>query len=210
MKSGALMQQANAILQQVMLNMEHERTEYLNAVRATEKRIVEAIGNTTPPMIEENNTDYNKKAPAANSIASDPIMVEVLKLLKSIKDDNNSKNSDNNNSQKRSNNNNNTNRNQRRRKNNNNNNNDKENDPPSTNGNCNGDRNGDRNKDRFSHLGMTGADGNYIRFDTSKYCWSHGACNHDGKNCKKQKEGHKDTATFTNQMNGNTDFCQST
>ena len=206
MKSGALMQQANAISQQVMLNMEHERAEYLNAVRATESRIVEAI--RTPPMIEEQEVDHEKMEPSVNSsIASDPIMVEVLKLLKELKSENNTNDSDNNNNTKRynnnnkryNNNNNNRNtRNQRQRKNNNNNNN-KENQS-----------NGDRNGNRFPALGMKGADGNYIRFNTSKYCWSHGACNHDGQNCKKPKAGHNKTATFSNLMGGNTDFCQRT
>ena len=40
------------------------------------------------------------------------------------------------------------------------------------------------------------------RVGHSKYCWTHGLCNHISKDCKNKKEGHKDEATFTNRMNG--------
>ena len=46
------------------------------------------------------------------------------------------------------------------------------------------------------------------RYDTSKYCWSHGAWNHLGKNCVNKKDGHKDEATFKNKMMRSTEFCQ--
>jgi len=46
------------------------------------------------------------------------------------------------------------------------------------------------------------------RTNTSKYCWSHGACAHDGNDCKAKKPGHIDTATFHNKMGGSTAFCR--
>ena len=46
------------------------------------------------------------------------------------------------------------------------------------------------------------------RYNTSKYCWSCGAWNHFGKDCRNKKPGHKDEATFQNMMGGNTAFCQ--
>ena len=47
----------------------------------------------------------------------------------------------------------------------------------------------------------------YIRNQTNKYCWSHGACGHEGKYCRNKKDGHKDNATFGNKMGGSTDYC---
>ena len=44
--------------------------------------------------------------------------------------------------------------------------------------------------------------------DRSKYCWTHGAWNHDSKDCFKPKEGHKKEATFENKMGGSTKKCQ--
>ena len=46
------------------------------------------------------------------------------------------------------------------------------------------------------------------RFNTSKYCWTHGAWNHHSADCKNKAEGHQDQATFKNMMGGCTDFCQ--
>lgn len=46
------------------------------------------------------------------------------------------------------------------------------------------------------------------RNDISKYCWSHGACAHNGSDCRNKKPGHKDNATFANKLGGSTDFIQ--
>ena len=46
------------------------------------------------------------------------------------------------------------------------------------------------------------------RRNTSKYCWSHGACAHDGTECTNPKEGHKKEATFENKMGGSTYYCK--
>lgn len=50
-----------------------------------------------------------------------------------------------------------------------------------------GKHNGNSNKNRVGH---------------SKYCWSHGLCNHFSKDCRSKKDGHKDEATYKNRMNG--------
>lgn len=44
--------------------------------------------------------------------------------------------------------------------------------------------------------------------DTSKYCWTHGACNHNSKNCHHKNAGHQNEATFENKMGGSTYYCQ--
>lgn len=36
----------------------------------------------------------------------------------------------------------------------------------------------------------------------SKYCWTHGGCNHESKDCRKKSPGHQDMATWNNRMNG--------
>lgn len=45
------------------------------------------------------------------------------------------------------------------------------------------------------------------RSNTSKYCWTHGACAHNGKDCTTKRDGHKVEATFTNKMGGSTAYC---
>ena len=42
----------------------------------------------------------------------------------------------------------------------------------------------------------------------SLYCWSHGACAHESKDCNKPRPGHKKEATFSNKMGGSVRFCQ--
>ena len=39
------------------------------------------------------------------------------------------------------------------------------------------------------------------------YCWSHGACGHKSADCRNKKDGHQDTATFTNKKGGSTKGC---
>ena len=48
------------------------------------------------------------------------------------------------------------------------------------------------------------------RRTVSKYCWTHGACAHEGKECKNKNPGHQDEATFANKMGGSTAFCNKT
>ena len=45
------------------------------------------------------------------------------------------------------------------------------------------------------------------RRNTSKYCWSHGACAHESKDCRSPKPGHQKEATFENKMGGEEKFC---
>ena len=40
-----------------------------------------------------------------------------------------------------------------------------------------------------------------------KYCWTHGSCAHDGKECNNPNEGHKKEATFANMLGGSTKDC---
>ena len=51
-------------------------------------------------------------------------------------------------------------------------------------------------------------DNNNTRYRRDKYCWSHGACNHDSKNCRKRLQGHKEEATFNDRMGGSDKFCK--
>ena len=43
-----------------------------------------------------------------------------------------------------------------------------------------------------------------------QYCWTHGACAHQSKDCKPvyRKNGHIEDATFTNKQGGSTLYCQ--
>ena len=46
------------------------------------------------------------------------------------------------------------------------------------------------------------------RRNTSKYCWTHGACSHSSAECNNKREGHQDSATFANKQGGSTYYCQ--
>ena len=45
------------------------------------------------------------------------------------------------------------------------------------------------------------------RADKSKYCWTHGACNHNGKYCTCPELGQKVKATFSNKLGGSCAYC---
>ena len=47
----------------------------------------------------------------------------------------------------------------------------------------------------------------FTRTETSKYCWTHGACNHNSNECSRQATGHKKEATKTNKLGGSAAFC---
>ena len=57
--------------------------------------------------------------------------------------------------------------------------------------------------------GGRGTGGGYIR-NHHYYCWTHGACGHDGTRCRHPSVGHQKNATFQNRMNGNPAYCQQT
>lgn len=46
------------------------------------------------------------------------------------------------------------------------------------------------------------------RRNTSKYCWSHGACSHGGIDCAHKKPGHIDNATFADRQGGSTAYVR--
>ena len=56
--------------------------------------------------------------------------------------------------------------------------------------------------------GGGGGGGYRKRRNTSKYCWSHGACAHSSADCNHKKRGHKNDAIFSNKMSGSTRFCE--
>lgn len=47
----------------------------------------------------------------------------------------------------------------------------------------------------------------FNRFNSRKYCWTHGACSHDGTECQTPAVGHQPFATFRNRLNGNNAGC---
>ena len=49
---------------------------------------------------------------------------------------------------------------------------------------------------------------NRRRKNKTKYCWSHVVCAHDSASCQAKKEGHQNSATFNNKMNGPTNYCE--
>ena len=67
-------------------------------------------------------------------------------------------------------------------------------------------------KDITSHSGNnsggSGGSSYRKRRNTSKYCWSHGACAHSSADCNNKKRGHQNDATFNNKMGGSTRFCK--
>ena len=42
----------------------------------------------------------------------------------------------------------------------------------------------------------------YVRKDITKYCWTYGTGNHFSKDDKKCRRGHKEDATFSDNMGG--------
>ena len=44
--------------------------------------------------------------------------------------------------------------------------------------------------------------------DTTKYCWTHGGCNHVSVDCTRQAPGHNNAATRENCLLGSNAFCQ--
>ena len=47
----------------------------------------------------------------------------------------------------------------------------------------------------------------FTRTETSRYCWTHGACNHNSNECSRQATGHKKQPTKSNKMGGSAAFC---
>ena len=110
MQSGILSQQANILSTKIMSEIQHERTEYLNAVSASEAQKLHALDSSTPPIMEEPSTITTPTQQSLNATTLDTVVLEVLKLLKEIKDDmrqtktnNNNRNNNNNNNRQNNN-----------------------------------------------------------------------------------------------------------
>ena len=61
---------------------------------------------------------------------------------------------------------------------------------------------------RGGQFGRGRGRGNRQPRDTSKYCWTHGACSHTGQYCRHPAVGHIPYATFQNKMGGSNYRCQ--
>ena len=78
----------------------------------------------------------------------------------------------------------------------------------STGGGRNGGRGNGGGNQRQSVNRRTPDNATFNRADTTKYCHTHGACNHSSAECNRKAAGHKDTATRANRMGGSNAFCQ--
>ena len=61
-----------------------------------------------------------------------------------------------------------------------------------------GQQGGNGNRNRTNR--RTPDDASFNRVDKSKYCHTHGACNHRSSACNKKAPGHKDNATLPHRM----------
>lgn len=74
--------------------------------------------------------------------------------------------------------------------------------------NNNGDNtNDDNNANQTRMHQKTPDNARRARGNTSKHCWTHGACSHGSANCKMKAPGHKDEATFENGLRGSNAYC---
>ena len=65
-----------------------------------------------------------------------------------------------------------------------------------------------QNRDRSSRVNRkTPDDANFTRVDTTKYCHTHGACNHNSSECNRKAPGHRNNATLANRRGGSNAFC---
>ena len=48
----------------------------------------------------------------------------------------------------------------------------------------------------------------FARLGTSKYYWTHGACNHNSNECNRKAPGHKTNATKASNLGGSLAFCE--
>ena len=67
------------------------------------------------------------------------------------------------------------------------------------------DNNGGVGKKKFGR--KTPDNPNFTRRTTDQYCWTHGGCQHLGKDCTRKARGHIDDATFEDKKGGSLDFC---
>ena len=48
----------------------------------------------------------------------------------------------------------------------------------------------------------------FTRRKTDKYCWTHGGCTHESKDCMAKAQGHQNNATFSDKKGGSKAFCE--
>ena len=190
MRNTAYFQQANNMAT-MMKSMKEERELILNEVKDSEYKILRAMEmseRTHTSEIDQKDDDDTQihSNQSINATSSDTIQLEILKLLKEMRDDNNeSKKRNKRNSGKENNSNKNNGRNSR--------------------SNNNGNRNRNQRNNNSNSNNNNGSSG-FVR-DVSHYCYTHGACSHDSKDCFKQGNNHNDNATFANKMGGSTSYC---
>ena len=69
-----------------MTQINDERTQYLNAVSASEERILQALENNAPSIVtEESTSDLKQSKQAVNYMTNDGVILKILKLLKESK-----------------------------------------------------------------------------------------------------------------------------
>ena len=219
MRNTSYFQQANS-MSTMMQTMKEERDLILHEVKDSEYKILRAMetsenkGENIVNHRDDNNTPPRSNQ-AINQTSNDTVQLEILKLLREMRDDNNSnRNSNNNNNNGRNSNNNNgrngnnrnsnNNRNSGRNSNNNNNGNNNNNSNNNNNGNNNNNRNTNNNNNSNNNNNRSSK---FVR-DVSHYCYTHGACSHDSKDCFKVDNNHNNNATFDNKMGGSTAYCK--
>ena len=168
-------------------------TPTTTVIKDSEYKILRAMetsenkGENTINQRDDNDTTPRSNQ-AINRTSNDTVQLEILKLLREMRDDNNSNRNSNNNSNNGRNSNNNSGRNS------NNNNNGSNNNNRNTNNNNNSNNNNNRSS-------------KFVR-DVSHYCYTHSACSHDSKDCFKADNNHNNNATFDNKIGGSTAYCQ--
>ena len=71
-----------------------------------------------------------------------------------------------------------------------------------------GQHGGNGNRERGRTNKKTPDDASFNLGDKSKYCHTHGACNHASSECNRKAPGHRNNATFQRKMGGSNAFCQ--
>ena len=92
MRSGVLTQQANILSTKTMHEIKSERKQHLDTVYASKERLMKAFAVITPNSLSETVLPQSQpSAPSTNATTNDNVMLEVLQLLKELKNDNSRK-----------------------------------------------------------------------------------------------------------------------
>ena len=73
--------------------------------------------------------------------------------------------------------------------------------------NNNGGNNKNRQRGRRRQPHKTPDEASFNRRFTNKYCWMHGACGHNSKECNIRATGHQEAATLEQRLGGSNAFC---